>query len=61
MGPAVVNGILHSGVEAVMTCLVPISIRFPVGQALHDQMLEFEEVPGLPLCAGTVDGTFMRI
>ena len=61
VGPATVNGILHSGVEAVMTCLVPISIRFPVGQALHDQMLEFEEVSGLPLCAGAVDGTFMRI
>ena len=61
VGPATVNGILHSGVEAVMTCLVPISIRFPVGQVLHDQMLEFEEVSGLPLCAGAVDGTFMRI
>ena len=39
VGPAIVIGILHSSVEAVMTRLVPISIRFPVGQALHDQML----------------------
>ena len=61
VGSATVNGILRSSGEAVMTCLVPISIRFPVGQAQRDQMLEVEAVSGLPLCAGAVDGTFMRI
>ena len=61
VGPATVNGILHSSGEAVMTCLVPILIRFPVGPAQRDQMLEVEAVSGLPLCAGAVDGTFMRI
>ena len=37
------------------------SIIFPGGRNLDDTIVEFEGLSGLPLCAGVIDGTFMKI
>ena len=61
LGQSTVNGILRHGVTTLRRVLVPLAIRFPQGEALRRDMAEFEQVAGLPLCCGSMDGTFMKI
>ena len=53
--------IVHEGVSNLHQNLVPSSIKFPVGPELDQVICDFEELCGLPLCAGALDGTFMKI
>ena len=41
--------------------LVPESIRLPTGSGFDQVMCDFQSLCGLPLCAGALDGTFMKI
>ena len=40
---------------------MPESIRLPTGSEFNQVMFDFKSLCGLPLCAGALDGTFMRI
>jgi hypothetical protein len=41
--------------------LVSDAIRFPTGQELDQVIADFEDLCGVPMCAGALDGTFIRI
>ena len=53
--------IVHNGVTVLRHNLVSASIKFPNGTELEQAIWNFEALCGLPLCAGVLDGTFMRI
>eukprot|EP00117_Sycon_ciliatum_P037248 scpid96703/ scgid27899/ Putative nuclease HARBI1; Harbinger transposase-derived nuclease len=61
IGPSTVGVIVHETVGALYAPLARDVIRFPVGRELHKAMRKFEQLSGLPQCAGAVDGTFLRI
>ena len=61
IGPSTVGKIVHEIIHALTKPLARDSIVFPEGQQLLKTMRQFEELSGLPQCAGAVDGTFMRI
>ena len=61
IGPSTVGKIVHEVVSALTKPLSRDSIVFPVGRQLLKTMRQFEELSGLPQCAGAVDGTFMQI
>ena len=53
--------IVHNGVTVLRHNLVSASIKFPIGTELEQMISDFEAICGLPLCAGALDDTFMRI
>ena len=53
--------IVHEGITVLHKELVPESIRLPTGSEFDQVMYDFKSLCGLPLCAGALDGTFMRI
>jgi len=58
---ATVVSIVHEGITILLTELVPSSIVFPTGAELEQVICDMEPLPGLPMCAGAIDGTFMQI
>ena len=53
--------IVHEGITVLHKELVPESIRLPTGSEFDQVMYDFKSLCGLLLCAGALDGTFMRI
>ena len=59
--------IIHDGVRILCSVLAPHSIHFPTGGELGQVMVDFERLTakpgkaGLPVCAGAMDGTFLKI
>eukprot|EP00117_Sycon_ciliatum_P041862 scpid103683/ scgid30545/ len=60
IGPSTAGKFVHEVVDALHKPLAADCIIFPVGSELLKTMRQFEELGGLPQCAGAVDGTFMR-
>jgi hypothetical protein len=59
IGDSTANVIVHE-VLAVLDSLLPTNvIQFPVGAELARVMLDFENLHGLPWCAGAIDGSFI--
>lgn len=48
-------------VFALERVLVPLSIRFPVGAEAKQVLIDFEELCGMPQCAGAIDGCLIPI
>ena len=61
VGKATVVAIVHDMVSILRQKLVPDSIKFPAGQELNQVIIDFQELCGVPMCAGALDGTFMAI
>ena len=61
VGKSTVVSIVHTLVDELRQRLVPEAIRFPTGQELEQVMVDFEDLCGVPMCAGALDGTFMGI
>ena len=61
VGQSTVHNILHSGVTTLRSYLVKRSIVFPRGRELQRVMAGFKKLCKLPMCAGAMDGTFMKI
>ena len=53
--------VVHEGITMLHCELVPESIRLPTGSEFDQVMCDFQSLCGLPLCAGALDGTFMKI
>ena len=60
IGKSTAVGIVHSTIAVLRRILVPDCIRFPEGRELDHVLTDFENLAGLPQCAGAIDGTFMR-
>ncbi|XP_065192484.1 uncharacterized protein LOC135823569 [Sycon ciliatum] len=61
IGTSTVASIVHQFVTALVGPVTGDSIVFPVGRQLNRTMRQFEALSNLPFCAGSVDGTFMKI
>ena len=62
VGKSTAVSIVHDTIEHLQTQLVPNAVKFPTSErALGQAMEEFEQLAGLPCCAGAIDGTFMKI
>jgi hypothetical protein len=61
VGKSTAGGIVHEVVQALKVTFVSRSIVFPVGPELDQVMKDFEALPGLPQCAGAIDGCFIKI
>jgi len=61
IGVTTVGKIVHDGVEALVGPMTADNIVFPVGKQLLRTMRRFEELSGLPMCGGAIDGTFTKI
>ena len=61
VGKATIVAIVHELIPVLRERLVPEVIRFPTGPELDQVMTDFEDLCGLPMCAGALDGTFMAI
>ena len=60
VGATSVHRAIHEGLPALKT-LAQDAIQLPRGESLLDTMAAFEIKSGLPMCAGGLDGTFMKI
>ena len=58
---AVVVSIIHDAVNVLGRDFVSDMIYFPSGSRFLDAMTDFESLCKLPMCAGAIDGTFIRI
>ena len=61
VGKSTVVAVVHQGITIFCEKLVPEVILFPTGPELHQVMVDFESLCGLPCCGGALDGTFMQI
>ena len=63
VGKSTAVAVVHDTVKHLRAHLVPDSIQFPKGRELEQVLVDFENLRGggLPLCAGAVDGTFMKV
>ena len=61
VGVATAFKIIHDCVAVMKDVLVSMAIRFPAGLELQRVTDAFEQRCGLPLCAGALDGTFVRL
>ncbi|XP_065175529.1 uncharacterized protein LOC135805424 [Sycon ciliatum] len=61
VGQSTVHGILHDGVDTLAVHLGKKSIVFPKGEDLKRVISGFKRICKLPMCAGAIDGTFMKI
>ncbi|XP_065191888.1 uncharacterized protein LOC135822976 [Sycon ciliatum] len=53
--------IVHETAAVFKAALVAKSVAFPEGAELNRVMIDFQDLCGLPYCAGAIDGTFMEI
>ena len=60
-GIRTVGKIFHKGVQLVVGPITADSIVFLVGKQLCRTIRQFEELSGLPMFGGAVDGTFTKI
>ena len=61
VGESTVVAVVHDLIDELCQRLVPDAIRFPTGQELDQVIVDFEDLCGVPMCAGALDGTFMGI
>ena len=61
LGESTVYLIVHEVAAVPLDLLLKDSIVFPTGQKLLDVMAKFERKSRLKVCAGALDGTFMKI
>ena len=61
VGQATVHKIVHEVVSVLCEKLIADSIKFPTGAQLENVMANFEAASRLKRCAGSFDGTFMKI
>ena len=61
VGQSTIHNIVHSGVNALVGHLAKKAIKFPQGAELERVMKDFKRLCKLPMCAGAIDGTFMKI
>eukprot|EP00117_Sycon_ciliatum_P000332 scpid75938/ scgid6440/ len=61
VGQSTVTSIVHQVVTTLVGPLSAHTILFPTGRQLNRTMRRFEELCGLPMCCGAVDGTFQQI
>ena len=52
---------MHETVSSLACRVSSDSIIFPIGRQLERTMRRFEQLCGLPMCCGAVDGTFVKI
>eukprot|EP00798_Chlamydomonas_sp_ICE-L_P023320 gene23320-biopygen31890 len=58
---SIVSLIIHDAISVLSGAFVSDNLQFPVGQAFIECMDGFENLCSLPMCAGAIDGTFIRI
>ena len=61
VGKSTVVAVVLQGITIFREKLVPEVILFPTEPELHQVMVDFESLCGLPCCGGALDGTFMQI
>ena len=61
LGVSTVHLIVHEVVDVLLNVVLKDSIVFPTGQKLEETMAKFEAKSHLKMCAGSLDGTFMKI
>ena len=61
VGQSTIHNIVHSGVNALVGHLAKKAIKFPQGAELERVMKDFKRLCKLPMCAGAIDGTFMKL
>lgn len=60
-GRSTVGEIVHDTVSSLYDVVSTDTIMFPVILELEQTMQWFEEISGLPMCCGDIDGTFVQI
>ena len=53
--------IVHERIHILLERLVSDSIKFPSRSKLEQVIVDFESLCSMPMCAGTINGTFMQI
>ena len=56
-----IGSIVHNLIGELRQRLVPEAIHFSIRQELQQVMVDFDDLCGVPMCAGALDGTFMGI
>lgn len=53
--------IVNETCRAIVQKLLPLYVRFPLGDGLRDVVRGFEEKFGIPQCAGSIDGSHVPV
>ena len=61
VGASTAHAIVHQVVKVLKENIVKSAIKFPGGRELDTVIDGFEQVAGLPMCAGAIDGTFVHM
>lgn len=60
IGRSTVGEIVHGTVSSLYDVVLKDTILVPVGFQLEQTMRQFEEINGLPMCCGAIDGTLVQ-
>ena len=61
VGATTVHRAVHEVVRVICETIVHDAVKFPTGEKLIQVMEKFEQMALLKMCAGALDGTFMKI